>query len=127
VARAGAHLVDLVEPQHRRRRVNRVHHIVERDGQGVDVLAVERGDERAVEPVDDGPCAPVADVLDVLDGVGLRHVGGIGRHHLLEELGAAADVVGEGDEIAEELRRWANRPMVSRFKWLCNVGFAGQQ
>jgi hypothetical protein len=32
----------LVEPHQRRRRVDRVHHVVERAGERVDVFAVER-------------------------------------------------------------------------------------
>ena len=48
LARAGPHAVDVIEPDDRRRRVDRVHHVVERARQRVDVLAIERGDERAV-------------------------------------------------------------------------------
>ena len=69
----------------------------------MDVFAVERRDERAVDGVDDGARAAVAGVLDVLDGVGLGHVGRVARHHLLQQLGAAADLFGEADEVVEEM------------------------
>ena len=71
LARAEAHRVEPVEPDQRRRRVDRVHHVVERARQGVDVLAIERRDERAVEPLDDLVGQEVALVLDFLDLVGL--------------------------------------------------------
>jgi hypothetical protein len=48
-------------------RVDRVHHVVERAGERVDVLAVERRDERAVQPLDDLVREEVALVLDFLD------------------------------------------------------------
>ena len=55
----------------RGRRVDRVHHVVERPGQRVDVFAVDRRDERAVEALDDLVREEVALVLDFLDLVGL--------------------------------------------------------
>ena len=48
LARARPDAVDVVEPDDRGRRVDRVHHVVERPGQRVDVFAVERRDEGAV-------------------------------------------------------------------------------
>ena len=67
----GADLRDLVEPHDRRRRVDRIHHVVERDGERVDVLTIERRDERAVQTIDDAARLSVADVLDVLDRIRL--------------------------------------------------------
>ena len=63
--------VEPVEPDERRRRVDRVHHVVERPRQRVDVLAVERRDERPVQALDDLVRQEVALVLDLLDLVGL--------------------------------------------------------
>ena len=94
---------DLVEPRHGRRRVDGVHHVVERDGQRVDVLAVERRDERAVQPVDDGARPAVAAVLDVLDGSALAMSGGSLGSICLSSSRAAADLLGEADEVVEEV------------------------
>ena len=71
LARAEAHRLEPIEPHQRRRRVDRVHHIVERARQRVNVLAVERRDEGAVEALDDLVRQEVALVLDLLDLVGL--------------------------------------------------------
>ena len=68
---SGRTLLDLIEPDDRRRRVDRVHHVVERPGQRVDVLAVERRDEGAVQALDDLVGQVVALVLDLLDLVRL--------------------------------------------------------
>ena len=43
--------VEPVQPDQRGRRVDRIHDVVERPGERVDVFAVERRDERAVEPL----------------------------------------------------------------------------
>ena len=67
----GPHGVDVVEPDDRRRRVDRVHHVVERSRQRVDVFAIERRHERAVEALDDLVGQEVALVLDLLDLVRL--------------------------------------------------------
>ena len=56
---------EAVEPDDGRRRVDGVHDVVERPGQRVDVLAVERRDERAVEPLDDVVGQDVALVFDL--------------------------------------------------------------
>ena len=103
LARAEAHGVEPVEADQRRRRVDRVHHVVERPRQGVDVLAVEGRDERAVQPLDDFVRQEVALVLDFLDFVGLVPDGTLGREHLLEQPGAVLQLVGERLEIAVEL------------------------
>ena len=85
LARAEADRVEPVEADQRRRRVDRVHHVVERAGQRVDVFAVERRDERAVQPLDDLVRQEVALVLDFLDLVGLVPDRALGREHLLEQ------------------------------------------
>ena len=64
VARVGSHSVDLIQPDDGRRRVDGVHHVVERAGHGVDVLAVERRDECRVQTLDDLVGQRVALVLD---------------------------------------------------------------
>ncbi len=71
LARAEAHGVEAVEAHERRRRVDRVHHVVERPRQRVDVLAIERRDERPIQALDDLVREEVALVLDFLDLVGL--------------------------------------------------------
>ncbi len=50
-ARAEPDRIEPVQPDQRRRRVDRVHDVVERPGQRVDVFAIERRDEGAVEPL----------------------------------------------------------------------------
>src|SRR5215212_328574 len=62
----------LVEDQHVGRRLDGVPDVVELAGQGVDVLAVERGDEGAVEPGVDGVGEPVALVLGLDQPLGLH-------------------------------------------------------
>ena len=89
-------------PDSRCRRVDRVHHIVERSGQGVNVLAVGRGHEGAIEALDDGVCEGVAPMLDFLDFIGLVPHRMVGREHLLEQLGAGADLIGERLKIVEK-------------------------
>ena len=94
---------DAVAADHRGRGVDGVHHVVERLGQRVDVLAVDRGDEGAVQPLDDLVGQRVAGLLDLLDldaHLPRRRVGG---QHLLEQRGARDDAVGQGDEIGVEL------------------------
>ena len=68
-----------------RRRVDRIHHIVERPRQGVNVLPVDRRDEGAVEALDDLVGQEVALVLDFLDFVCLVPDGVFGRQHLFQQ------------------------------------------
>jgi len=62
---------DVVEADDRGGRVDRVHHVVQRSGQLEDILAVERRDKGAVQPLDDLVGQEVAFVLDFLDFVRL--------------------------------------------------------
>src|SRR5215216_2282111 len=62
----------LVEHQHVGRLLEGVQHVLELAGPGVDVLAVERGDEGAVEPRVDGVGEPVALVLGLDQALGLH-------------------------------------------------------
>src|SRR5215216_4648837 len=62
----------LVQDQHVGRGLDGVEHVVEVAGQGVDVLAVEGGDEGRVEPGVDGVGEPVALVLGVDQALGLH-------------------------------------------------------
>src|SRR6266508_4468300 len=56
-------LGDPVQHQHVRGRLERVDHVVQVAGEGVDVLAVERGDEGGVQPGEDRVGEPVGLVL----------------------------------------------------------------
>src|SRR4029453_8401678 len=62
----------LVQHQQVGRRLDGVEHVVELAGQGVDVLAVEGGDEGGVEPGVDGVGEPVALVLGLDQALGLH-------------------------------------------------------
>ena len=103
LARAEANGVEPVEPDQRRRRVDGVHHVVERPRQRVDVLAIERRDERPVQPLDDLVRQEVALVLDFLDLVGLVPDRMLRREHLLEQPRAALQLVGQRLEVGVEL------------------------
>ena len=89
LARAEADRVEPVEPDQRGRGVDRVHHVVERAGERVDVFAVERRDEGPVQALDDLVGQEVALVLDFLDLVGLVPDRMLRLEHLLEQPGAA--------------------------------------
>jgi hypothetical protein len=69
----------------------------------VDVLAVERRDERPVQTLDNLVGEEVALVFDFLDLVGLVPDRAFGRDHLLEEFRAAYQLVGERLKVAVEL------------------------
>ena len=71
-------------------------------GERVDVFAVERRDEGAVQALDDLVGEEVALVLDFLDLVGLVPDRPIGREHLFEQARALADLLGQGHEVVEE-------------------------
>ena len=72
-------------------------------GERVDVFAVDRRDERAVEALDDLVREEVALVLDFLDLVGLVPDRVVGRDHLFEQAGALLQLVGHGQEVGVEL------------------------
>ncbi len=88
LARTEANRVQPIQPDQRGRRVDRVHHVVERRGQLVDVFAIERRDEGAIEPLDDLVRQEIALVLDFLDLVGLAPDRPVGGEHLLREVSA---------------------------------------
>ena len=102
LARVGPHALDLVEPDDGGRGVDRVHDVVEDARERVDVFAIERRDERAMQALDDLVGDEVALVLDFLDLVGLVPDRPLGREHLLEERRALLNLLGERDEIVEE-------------------------
>ena len=102
-AGAEADGLEAIQPDQRRRGVNRIHHVVERPRQREDVLAVERRDEGAVEALDDFVREEVALVLDLLDLVGLVPGGMFRRQHFLEQTGAAFQLVAKRLEIRVEL------------------------
>ena len=84
----------LVEQDHVDGLVHHVHHVVEAGGERVDVLAVERRDERAVHPLDDRVGRLVGGVL------GLAHPAG----HVLV-VGAVASI--SASSSAPTTRCWA--------------------
>src|SRR5829696_694374 len=83
----------LVQDQHVGRGLDGVEHVVELAGQGVDVLAVEGGDEGAVEPGVDGVGQPVTLVLGVDQALGL-HLGVDEVLHHVQQLPGGVDEVG---------------------------------
>src|SRR5215211_5261693 len=86
----------LVQHHHVGRRLDGVEHVVELAGQGVDVLAVEGGDEGAVEPGVDGVGQPVALVLGLDQPLGL--------HLRVDEvLDHVQQLPGGVDEVARDL------------------------
>ena len=102
-ARAEPDRVEPVEPDQCGRGVDRVHHVVERPGERVDVLAVERGDEGPVQTLNDPVRQEVALVLDLLDLVSLVPERMRRLEHLLEQPGANFQLVGQRLEVGEEL------------------------
>ena len=95
--------------------VHQVHHVVEARGQHVDVFAVERRDEGAVQPGHHLVRDDVGLVLQPLDGLHDRepavHFGG--QQHL--QLLGGFDV--EGGDLGEEVEE----PLISRQEAHCNV------
>ena len=84
-ARVGADDLDLIQADDRRARVDRVHHVVERSGEAMDVFPVERRHERTVQALDDFMRQEVALVLDLLDLVRLVPERLFRREHLFED------------------------------------------
>ena len=72
----GRTVVNAVEPHERGRVIDRVHHGVERRRQRVEILAVERRHERAVQALNRVVRQRVAAVLGVLDQVDLADASG---------------------------------------------------
>ena len=107
LAGAEPHLVEPVQPDSRRRRIDRIHHVVERSGKGMDVLAVERGHKCAVETLDDGVRERVAPMLNFLDLVGFVPDWMVGREHLFQQLRAGPDLIGKRLEVVE-------KPLIAR-------------
>src|SRR5512138_2694033 len=101
--RTAADARDLIEPNHGRRRINGVHHIVERAGKRVNIFAVQRRDERTVEAVNDGPRAAIARVLDFLDRLDFRDIGGVRRDHLFQNAGTGTNFLRQADEFLEKV------------------------
>src|SRR4051794_29823382 len=95
--------LDLVEHEEVRDLLGEVDDVVQRRGQGDDVLTVDRRDERVVQPLDDVVREPVALLLadqDVArDVLRVREA----SEHLVEEVGAAHEVARRRLEQVEEL------------------------
>src|SRR3954462_452637 len=95
--------LDLVEAEVVRDLLGVIDHVVERRGERVDVLAVDRGDEHLVEAADDVVGDPVALLLADQDVAGEVGVVGEVAQHLIEQVGGALDVSGGLLEQVEEL------------------------
>jgi hypothetical protein len=103
LARGRTHPIDPVEPDDRGDVIDRVHDVVERRGQRVQIFPIERRDKRPVQPLDRVVRERVAAMLGVLDFVRDRPVRRIGRQHLLEQPGGRPDLVRHLVELIEEL------------------------
>jgi hypothetical protein len=103
LARSGPHQLDPVQAQHVGGCVDVVDHVVERAQEREDVLAVDRRDEGAVQPLERVVHDLIAAVLDVLDRRRLLGERAVGREHLLEQGGALAQLVRDRGEVLEEL------------------------
>ena len=97
-----AHVVEAYADQGRRR-VDRIHHVVQRARQGVDVFAIERCDEGAVQPLNDGVGQRVALVLDDVDFIGLAPDRVLRLEHRFEQPRAGLQLIAERLEILVEL------------------------
>src|SRR6267142_406234 len=84
--------------------VDRVHHVVQIGRELEDVLAIERRDERAIEPVHDLVCDLVGLVLQSLDGLDVGDAA-LGRRveQLAQMLRRDRVALGDRDEQIEEL------------------------
>src|SRR5581483_5701614 len=102
LARAGTDTLEMVERNQRRRIVDRIHDVVQRSREQMDVLAVDRCDERLVEALDDVVREEVALVLDFLHLVRAIRQWRVDREHLIEQPRTRANLVRESDEIGEE-------------------------
>src|SRR5829696_6581413 len=98
----------LVQDQHVGRGLDGVEHVVELAGQGVDVLAVEGGDEGAVEPGVDGVGQPVTLVLGVDQALGL-HLGVDEVLHHVQQVPRGVDKVGRDLVEQVEVRLFAGK------------------
>jgi len=108
--RAGANRLEAIQPDNGGAGVDRVHDVVERPGEGMNVLAVERRDERAVQPLDNVVRQEVALVLDFLDLVSLVPHGPIRREHGLEQLRAFLQLVGKRLKVVVKPRLARDQP-----------------
>ena len=95
--------LDLVEAEVVGDLLGVVDDVVERRGELVDVLAVDRGDERLVEALDDVVRDPVALLLADQDVARELAVLGELAQHLVEQLRGAQDVAAGLLEEVEEL------------------------
>src|SRR3954447_17225858 len=95
--------LDAVEPEEVRDLLDEVHDVVQAGGERDDVLAVERRDERLVQPLDDVVRDPVALLLAHDDVARQLSVVGPLVEHALEQLGGADAVVPGLLEEVEEL------------------------
>ncbi len=96
--------LDLVQPEVVRDLLGEVHDVVQRRGQRVDVLAVDRRDEGLVQAPDDVVRDPVPVLLADQDVA--RQVGpavGVRAQHLIEQISGAEDVAASFLEQVEEL------------------------
>src|SRR5713226_5886626 len=95
-------LLDPIDHQALRDGLDKIENVVEPCREVVDVLAVERSDERRVEVLDDVVRDLIAGVLDLLDGEGLGPAVGEVVDELGEEGGGLDDLLGLLLEVVEE-------------------------
>ena len=86
--------LDLVEAEHVGGLLGVVDHVVQRRGQRVDVLAVERGHRGGVELVEDVVGDPVALLLELLDLAAQARVVGPVAHQAVELAGGGSTLFG---------------------------------
>ena len=125
LARARPDVLDVVEPDELRRVVDGVHHVVEARRERVEVLAIERRDERPVQPLNRVVRQRIAPMLGILDGIDLAHVGRIGREQLLEQPRGRLDLVCHLVEQVEELLVFGKQPEAKRHWHLFRLGRLG--
>src|ERR1700730_2775046 len=99
--------LDLVEEKPVGHRIDEVQHVVQTARQGVDVLAVDRGDERGIQPADHFVGDGIARVLEITDLLDLGLSARIVERQLLQYSGRRDDMTGLLlEEIEEILVAW---------------------
>ncbi len=83
-------------------RVDHVHHVVEIQDERVDVFAIQRRDERLVQPIEGVVGDLVALVFERLEFVGRGPARHVAREHVDEDDRGLADLLRELDEVVEE-------------------------
>ena len=82
--------------------VDHVHHVVEIQDERVDVFAIQRRDERLVQPIEGVVRDLVALVFERLEFVGRSPAGHVACEHVDEDDRGLADLLRKLDEVVEE-------------------------